>query len=131
MLLPRMTLRLWAEAQGLEQAGVSIRVLGEVWLWAEADGDSESLFEAQTGAVEVEPVAEPLAAVAVSAVLVVAVTGPHSAAPPLLPSLPPPKTSLEKGHRCRKEEKMQSEVAAASVVSSDLFSRLHGLVARS
>lgn len=91
-------------------------------------------------AVTVGSVVESLAAAAAAVVLAlalalvvaVAVTGPHSAAPPpLLPSLPPPKTTLEEGHRCRKEEKMQSEVAAAaSLVSSGLLSRLPGLVVK-
>lgn len=72
------------------QAGVSIQVLAEVWL--QAGDEVESVVGAQTGAVAVVvgTVAESLAAVAGAVVLVVAVTGPHSAAPPLLPSLPPP-----------------------------------------
>lgn len=109
------------------QTGVPDQARAEVWFQV-------SVVGAPTVAVAVESVAEPLAAVAGAVVVVVAVvvTRPHSAAPPLLPSLPAPKTrSLEEGHRCRKEEKTQSEVAAASVVSSDLFSRLPGLVVRS
>lgn len=116
--------RVQARAQVQAPAPAQAGVLAEVWFRV-----VESVVGAQTRAVAVvvETVAESLAAVAGAVV----VSRPHSAASPLLPSLPPPKTSLEEGHRCRKEEKTQSEVAAASVLSSDLFSRLPGLVVRS
>lgn len=99
------------------QAPVAAEVLAEVRI---------QVVGSAVGAPTVAPAAECVALPPVDPAVVV--SPPHSAASPLLPSLPPPKTSLDECHRCRKGEKMQSEGSAASAGSSDLFSRLLGLV---
>lgn len=96
--------QVWVEAQAL----VAAEVLAQVWFQG-----AESVVGALTAAPAAQSVALPPVALAV------VVSPPHSAASPLLPSLPPPKTSLEECHRCRKGEKMQSEGSAAPAGSSD------------
>lgn len=123
--------RVWVLTEARVRVEAQVRDRVEAQALVAAEVLAEVRFQvagSAVGAPTVAPAAESVALPPVGPAVVV--SPPHSAASPLLPSLPPPKTSLDECHRCRKGEKMQSEVLLhpRGALSSALLSRLPGLV---